>query len=223
MFQTSKRIANTLPRLVRYKKSPAPRRPEKIPVQLYTDVAGLGNTGEVIRVRPAFMRNVLHRDNSAGYVMKGVKTKLDVVEKSVPVEEIQEVEIEEVIEEKKVESSAMSLNELTNLFSTMKTTRSKIRTVAQTFAASEEVGFSVDEIRKLVPAKYVLDSLRFDLPVKKTKLSEILFDFTGIEVPVGGITIRGSDGDVEQIVEKGTYVWVVTSEKRFVEIALEVV
>lgn len=63
----------------------------KIPVQLLKDIGGLGYRGEVVKVAPGRMRNELHVDNKAYYVLKGVPLRIPLVDRA----EIERVKKEE--------------------------------------------------------------------------------------------------------------------------------
>ncbi|ODQ64649.1 hypothetical protein NADFUDRAFT_47267 [Nadsonia fulvescens var. elongata DSM 6958] len=55
---------------------------KKISVQLLTKIKGLGEKGEIINVLPAFMRNFLHKENQASYVLPGQEPKIPVLTKA---------------------------------------------------------------------------------------------------------------------------------------------
>ncbi|KAF5095117.1 hypothetical protein D0Z00_003265 [Geotrichum galactomycetum] len=67
---------------------------KKIPVQLLKDVPGLGVRGEVVSVTPGRMRNQLHRNNGANYVIKNVPLRIPVVSR------------ESILERQKIEKEA---------------------------------------------------------------------------------------------------------------------
>lgn len=84
-------------------------RAKKIPVQLLKDWPRLGKRGEVVDVSEGMMRNKLHANNGAAYVLKGqplriplyirpdVETRRPTV-KSQPAEKKQEILVEEAVE-----------------------------------------------------------------------------------------------------------------------------
>uniref|UniRef100_A0A060TCP6 ARAD1D01254p n=1 Tax=Blastobotrys adeninivorans TaxID=409370 RepID=A0A060TCP6_BLAAD len=51
----------------------------KIPVQLLKDFPGLGYRGEIVHVKPGRMRNELHVNNGAAYLVKGAAPRIPVV------------------------------------------------------------------------------------------------------------------------------------------------
>ena len=67
---------------------------KKIPVQLLKDVPGLGVRGEVVSVTPGRMRNQLHRNGGANYVIKNVALKIPAVSR------------ESILERQKIEREA---------------------------------------------------------------------------------------------------------------------
>lgn len=72
---------------------------KKIPVQLLKDFPGLGVRGEIVSVAPGRMRNQLHRNNGASYVIKNVPFKIPVVSR------------ESILERQKIEREAKEATE----------------------------------------------------------------------------------------------------------------
>ena len=115
-----------------------PGRPKKtvskyVEVQLLQDIPHVGVKGEIKLVKPGFMKNYLYVANKACYVNADCPPKIPVVEpemeikkekvkKTKPEEETVE-EIVDIVEE--TEPTAMSLEELSTLFSSMKKTSTK--------------------------------------------------------------------------------------------------
>lgn len=187
---------------------------EKIQVQLLKDYGPLGFAGEIVRVRPAFMRNFLHVDNKACYITKDHGPRIPVVEKQkiVEVKKTEELPVEE--EEETTGTTAMSLEELSNLFSTMKS--SKKKTQAQGSAsfdfnpeASEEATFTLLELEEGLPSVFNITSGQtVSFPITKEALAEVVFKSTGIQVPTTAIRVTGSDKAVlAEITKPGEYQW----------------
>ena len=115
-----------------------PGRPKKtvskyVQVQLLQDIPHVGVKGEIKLIKPGFMKNYLYVANKACYVNADCPPKIPVVEpemeikkekvkKTKPEEETVE-EIVDIVEE--TEPTAMSLEELSTLFSSMKKTSTK--------------------------------------------------------------------------------------------------
>lgn len=223
MFSTTTRSAARTPTLARFKSSPAPYRPEKIPVQLYRDFEGVGVAGEIVRVKPAFMRNTLHRNNGAGYLLKGQTPKIPVVEKrskTIPVVEPVKEAVKEAVKapEAKSPAAAMSLGELSSLFGSMSRKRAQIKKVDQKFATSE-TPFSIAELKEMFPVKYTVSISAYPLPIGPAQLAKILYEYTGTEVPVSLLKITNTlDVKLAEIDAVGEYKWVISNgtEKPYV-------
>lgn len=54
---------------------------KRIPVQLLRDFPGLGYKGEVVKVLPGRMRNQLHRNNGAAYVLENEPLRIELVKR----------------------------------------------------------------------------------------------------------------------------------------------
>lgn len=54
----------------------------KVPVQLLKDFPGLGYRGEIVHVKPGRMRNELHVNNGAVYMVKGAAPRIPVVSRA---------------------------------------------------------------------------------------------------------------------------------------------
>ncbi|VVT53251.1 uncharacterized protein SAPINGB_P003479 [Magnusiomyces paraingens] len=54
---------------------------KRIPVQLLKDFPGLGFRGEIVKVLPGRMRNQLHRNNGAAYVLRGEELRIPLVKR----------------------------------------------------------------------------------------------------------------------------------------------
>lgn len=190
------------------------RIPEKIDVQLLVDHPTLGSAGEIVKVRPAFMRNYLHVGNKACYTVNGPRipvveaNKKPVVstkpkETSAPVETKAEVE----------DTGAMSLNELSNLFNTMRATRTKNQAQPQasklTISEGATDSYSSTEL-KVIPADntFALDPAT---PLTKQYLAKYVYEVSGLEVPEGMIKLKTKSGQefLKEIDAVGEYTWII--------------
>lgn len=188
------------------------RGSDKIKVQLLKDFQPLGVAGEIVRVRPAFMRNFLHVDNKACYITKEHGPRIPVVEKPKVVEP-KKVKVVETVSETVVAEAqpAMSLEELTSLFSTMKNRRSEQPAAAFAFESlAEQIAYSLEDLEESLPSVFNLASTSVELPVTKESLVEIVYKSTGIQVPAGSIkvtTIGEKLSVLLEITKAGEYHW----------------
>lgn len=190
--------------------------PEKIPVQLLKNVESIGVKGEVINVRPAFMRNFLHVDNKATYILKGEKPPLPVVIKAAnpiqPKVEKHEVKIDTT--KVKQTTSAISLDELSSLFQKM-SKKSGQKVVSTSFVqdepASENI-YSISELKQAIPSVYTIQTSKSKpLPLDVNHISDILFDLSGINVPNSAIQVSLGKTIVKSIEKIGTYNLIISS------------
>lgn len=196
--------------------------PEKIPVQLLKDHANVGLQGEIVRVRPAFMRNYLHRDNGACYITKQQGPRIPVVEKSrqkerKPTSEVKkEAEVEEPVQSKQDDGNtgAMSLDELSNLFNTMKSKRSAKQAesegVTQAFEAStQEIAYTASELQQSIPRVHTIvlnDTVK--LPIGKPYVASLIYDMAGVQIPSASIKLSSASNSrilLNEITATGEY------------------
>lgn len=172
----------------------------------------LGSTGEIVKVRPAFMRNYLHVGNKACYTVDG--PRIPVVEASKkssvkPKEKIQVVEPKaaEVVED----TGAMSLNELSNLFNTMRSSRSKKQAGVSHVTITEEAveSYTSSEL-KVIPANNTF-ALETANPLTKQHLVKYVYDVSGITVSESLIKLKHQSGRefLKEIDAVGEYLWVI--------------
>lgn len=199
--------------IVRHFARNASTKSDRITVQLLKDVHPLGAAGELIRVKPAFMRNFLHVDNKACYITKDhgpripvVEKKRESLEKKTKVQETPAAKVQE--DAAATTGPALSLDELSNLFSNMRMAKGKNNATAgfQTAEASPQIAYSLAELGESLPATYTLPSSQF--PLAKAELAQVVFNSTGIEIPASAIKVNGADGAVvEEIATAGVYTW----------------
>lgn len=201
-------------------KSSAKR--EFIPIQLLKDVKNVGVAGEILKVRPGYMRNFLHHDNKACYITATQGPRIPVVE-SAPKEVLKKKKAKKITDEilpdaneKPAESTpeftAMSLEELSSMFSNMR--KNSVATSPSVDANIETTGstasFSLVELEENIPATFNYNSSAF--PVTSGVLSLAIFESTGIEVPASAIQVRTTAGaNIAEITEAGVYTWVFKS------------
>lgn len=191
---------------------------EKIAVQLLKDFPRIGTKGEIVRVRPAFMRNYLHLNNGACYITKEQGPRIPVVEK-VKAKEPEKPKIEEVQPEPEKaptvtpQAHAMSLDELTSLFKNMKSNSRKSNAEKNDsdhslFAAASEGSYTTAELRQLIPN---INKISFknagDATISKKYISSLLFDISGIQIATADIRLLNSaDENISEISEAGEFV-----------------
>lgn len=186
---------------------------EKISVQLLQDYQPLGVAGEVVRVKPAFMRNFLHVGNKACYMVDGpkipvVQRKRDVVSDK-PKKKTPDSVLAQEPQAKKESAPALSLDELSSLFTTMRSSKTKKSSVVGFQAdtsAGEVAAYSLAELGESLPDTFTLSGKKY--PITREQLAQSVFNSTGIEVPSSVIKVVGENGTaVEEIVESGVYSW----------------
>lgn len=198
---------------VRMASGPAPRKAtDRIPIQLLQDIKGVGIRGEVLRVKPAYMRNDLHMGNRAAYILKGQAPPIPVVERPTPIAPV---------EAKPVEADApvavaMTVDELANLFGEIKSKRP----TRVNFSASQEIDTSVPqaafEISDLIESIPTVSSISLkdaDQTVTKDYLSRMLYRSTGNQVDETYIRIapeNTKDASIPEITAPGNYFWIIS-------------
>ncbi|CUM64023.1 uncharacterized protein PRCAT00001611001 [Priceomyces carsonii] len=206
---------------VRLVSSATRKASDKISVQLLKDHSSLGSRGEIIKVRPAFMRNYLHKNNGACYITKDLGPRIPVVEKRTNTTTFIEPEKEQIMEkndkDEPVARNAMSLDELSTLFNNMRSSkRSKLTAPVvskeQQFETSgDELLYTSSELRQAIPRKLTLSLNKAEQgPINKSFLSSWVYNMSGIGIPLKNFKIfpKGSDEQVSEIHEPGEYVWV---------------
>lgn len=200
------RVGTVLPSLVRFATTrAAASKSSKIRVQLLKDFPLVGARGEVIRVKPAFMRNYLHVNNGACYLLEGQEPRIPVVKRVK--QEVRKAPVEEKVPEPTAvesdpSSGAMSLDELSTLFNNMRKARRGTAarpTGEATFAASENIGFTATEVSQLVPRVHGIQVETF--PYTKKQLSETIYNISGLEIPESSIKWNG----VTELSKAGEY------------------
>ena len=195
---------------------------EFIPIQLLKDVKNVGVAGELLKVRPGFMRNFLHHHNKACYITPTQGPRITVVEslsksqvlktrnKATTVNAAASPTKETLsfnAEEEETQSKAISLEELSSIFSDMRKRPKKAGAVVGNMeSAGVESTFSLVELEASLPATFTHSTKLF--PVTSEALASVLYGTTGIDVPASAILLRNSSGNtLNEISEPGTYIW----------------
>lgn len=184
-------------------------RSENISVQLLQDYQPLGAAGEIVRVKPAFMRNFLHVGNKACYLNDGPRIPVVARAKAAPVEPTKKVVVEksEQTQPEQESTPALSLDELSTLFTNMRTNKSK-KSSSLGFQSEtvESASYSLAELGESLPETFTLTGQKY--PVSRETLAKSVFSSTGIEVPASVIKVVGEDGTVvEEITKAGIFAW----------------
>ncbi|CAI5758098.1 unnamed protein product [Candida verbasci] len=119
-------------------------------VQLLQDVDGVGYKGEIIKVKPGFMRNYLHIDNKACYINEKNGPRIPVVDRDeirekkrkeaeLLKQEQQEEIIDEDIEKIKENKDTLTLGELSDLFSNMSKNKKNKINMEKTFEIKQNL------------------------------------------------------------------------------------
>lgn len=184
---------------------------DKISVQLLQDYQPLGVAGEIVRVKPAFMRNFLHVGNKACYMTNG--PRIPVVERKreatveKPKRKAQDKVLAQEPQTKPESTPAMSLDELSTLFTNLRSSKSKKKaTVGFRAAEDDTFAYSLAELGESLPETFTLSGKKY--PITTEHLAKTVFNSTGIEVPSSIIKVVGEDGTaVEEIISEGLYSW----------------
>lgn len=164
----------------------------------------MGVAGEILKVQPAYMRNFLHVNNKACYITESEGPRIPVVEKvrqkAPELKQRVRVDAQKTVSD----SPALSLDELSDLFSSMRSKSGKKSHIGSV-QTSDSAAYSLADLESL-PAVY---TLKATLPVEKSSLVQAVFNATGVEVPENMIKIRKEDGsNLDVISEAGSYSWV---------------
>lgn len=194
----------------------------KVRVQLLKDVPNVGAAGELLAVSPGFMRNYLHVDNKACYITKEHGPRIPVVERLVVVTP---KEPKKKVEVKVEEAPTMTLEELSGLFSSMRSRSAKLSGELKA-EASAEATYTVEEIESLIPKTVTISTTTAAgrpnrLPISKEDVSALVYELLGIQIPASAFTV----GESDEITETGTYAWTIRSpdQKRVFQKTLEIV
>lgn len=181
---------------------------KRIQVQLLKDHPALGVKGQLVLVKPGFMRQQLHPQKYAAYTVKG--PRIPVVEKtSEPIEPVTDRTANEVSTKEDVK--AMSLDELSSLFSQMKK-RSGRNTSTSTRLNidddSSEVTYTASEVREYIPST---NTIELRQSVSKEDLCKYAFNMSGLQIPSSAIRLVDTNTEVSGITKPGQYWWYINT------------
>lgn len=209
-------------------KKKAVRGSNRIQVQLLKD-SQFGVRGEVLSISPGFMRNVLHHYDVACYMNDGPR---------IPVVETRKISAQEAKEQRKqaqeaaaavervsaattsaAQSEALTLDELSSLFNTLKKRPSKS---SSEFVFEEEVAVTPDEVVEserlafgdlveLMPNLHVVDAGKTKLPLETSFFKSLYTHFTGAQLGENDYKVYKNSKQIEAILEVGAYEWRVYS------------
>lgn len=150
------------------------------------------------------MRNRLHVNNGACYlvdsqgpripVVKRVKQEIPKVAPIVAPEADKEIEVPT--------SAAMSLEELSSMFSNMRKSRKTAANASSTtavFEKSEPIAYTSSELMLAVPLVHTLQTPTY--PVTRRELTQTLYRLSGITIPDSAVSVEGA----EHITAAGEY------------------
>lgn len=184
----------------------ASTKSRKISVQLLKDSKPLGVMGEIVKVKPAFMRNFLHVDDKACYITDKLGPRIPVVTKLKAVKsrtkKPKKTLVPKALDHKPTEP-VLSLDDLSSLFSGMRAGNAPKE--VPTYEAKSGSGINLIELGDALPQTYTFSPQNF--PVTKDHLSQTVFNATGIEVPPSLIRIKKNTEDVMEIPAAGEYTW----------------
>lgn len=185
---------------------------KKIPVQLLKDCGSIGRAGEVIRVKPAFMRNYLHVDNKACYITETAGPRIPVVERE------RKVKVK-ALKKKVVDTPAqdavtkpVSFDELASLFAEMQGGAKPVVAATLEAAAASTDSYALSDLMDGLPPTFSLFDCEF--PVSKEHLAQTVFNATGVNVPASVIRVRDKSGNtLEEVQAPGSYTWTFSSSE----------
>ncbi|KAI5950518.1 hypothetical protein CANMA_005178 [Candida margitis] len=218
-----------------------------VEVQLLKTLPGIGVEGQILQVKPGYMRNYLHIDNKACYVTPNSPPRIPVVDveelrlqeqkkhrqlqqrqqqqqqqqqqERTPEEKAEELETEKQGKEKS--DGAMSLEELSDLFSSMKSTKKtsekpELKVQSNIFDSAkgtipglemESREFdAIQDIDNKLPKLLTLD--HSTLPINKKAIAKHVEELTERNVDIEGIYLNYIDtpGDhIDTITESGRF------------------
>lgn len=230
MFRQATQIPCTVTRMaVRFasKRLPQEKLSKRYDVQLLKNHPTLGVKGQIVSVKPAFMRQKLYPYKYAAYTFTG--PKIPVVEKKVPVSESEAEPSKPSSSDnsnkspnQKEESEnvgAMSLDELSNLFSSMRKSSGgrKVQDTAITIDQdTSEITYTASEVREYIPGSntIVIDQ-NTSLPITKEFLSKFAFNISGLQIPSSAMRILDNANNlIPAIGESGEYAWLINSPEK---------
>ncbi|KAI5960884.1 hypothetical protein KGF57_001816 [Candida theae] len=207
-----------------------------VEVQLLKTLPGIGVEGQILHVKPGYMRNYLHIDNKACYVTPNNPPRIPVVDveelrlqeqrKRRQLQKEQEEKVVEVVADKKeieesaneVSEGAMSLEELSDLFSSMRSSKRtsdkpELNIQSNIFDTSKgtipglEVEFdSIQDLDNKLPKLLTLSNSA--LPITKKAVAKHMEELTERNVDIGKLDLSYIDtpeDHLDSITETGRF------------------
>lgn len=211
-----------------------------VEVQLLKTLPGIGVEGQILHVKPGYMRNYLHIDNKACYITPNNPPRIPVVDvedlrlqeqrkrkqlqQKKQEENVQEEETDklEPAEQAKEEANgAMTLEELSDLFSSMKSSKRvpdkpDLKVQSNIFDATKEMipGLeveghefdSVQDIDNKLPKLLTLSNSA--LPINKKTLAKHIEELTERNIDIGKLNLSYIDtpeDHIDSITETGRF------------------
>lgn len=208
---------------------------KRIPVQLLRDFEGLGVKGEIVQVAPGRMRNQLHRNNGAAYILKNLPPRIKVISRESILEkqrlerEEREAKEREELEKKAItEASERSrrhvaqadmmaaLGNLTNLnFDVASASNASASASASTVEGnpgelSESEAYFVESALNDAPGVTIVTvnnqtSGILSSPFTAADISEQYQKLMGVDIPASSIKIVTRQGDLDFVDFIGKY------------------
>ncbi|OBA20074.1 hypothetical protein METBIDRAFT_25869, partial [Metschnikowia bicuspidata var. bicuspidata NRRL YB-4993] len=176
---------------IRWASTKTAAKSGKVHVQLLQDCLPLGVKGQIVRVKPGYMRNFLHVGNKACYIVDGQGPRIPVVEKPRPASPAEGKKVVLKKPVKKESVPVLSLDDLSNLFTNARTAKAAEDAPAQSFTAEPATStYSLAELGDSLPGTFTISAPSF--PISKDFLSATVFNSTGIEIPSSAITVKDS-------------------------------
>lgn len=204
--------------LVRY--SARTKRENRVKVQLLKDFAQYGAKGEVIDVLPGLMRNKLHPNNGACYIIPELNMgpKIPVVKREVRLQQqrAQQTHVEQQAAHKERQ------NAVVDMLKKNKEVKAAVEPVAidgLLFDLPEDAVVTGDVVASkgysMITLELGLDTLRFSIvdgPVSKTDIVKRIQDSVGFAVPEKDVQVSFKGEDVESLSRAGEYQLVIKQE-----------
>lgn len=181
----------------------------KINVQLLQDFPSLGIKGNIVSVKPAYMRQTLHPKKIAVYTVDG--PRIEVTQRPIKPQVIKE------IQEPEENPSTVSLNDLSLMFDDIKILKISNYGQELLLLSNDNISYSASDIRELIPATIILNVDDWPLPITKEHLTKFAYEQSGLEIAPINFKLSHLNKPIYNIDSLGEYVWLIdTPEHRSV-------
>lgn len=203
----------------------------RVPVQLLQDVEDVGVRGQIVRVKPGFMRNFLHVDNKACYITENSPPRIPIVDinelreqrrlrqKELAKQRKKEEQLQDatksVVNEEVVDDAegVLSQDELSQFFSGLTKTS---KTSAEIFSSDIEITdneaelftLKSDNMGEKIPKVVNMYTSKYTLPLDGTVVAKHLTEIGGEEVSPLSVKLSYEDTPEEvlsAITQAGRY------------------